>query len=95
METNEFPMVQMIAIKHDFGEGRYMTLMVTRFPKHVVASMFGTEHGQIDLKAGDIMDGRRILEAEFAQLFPAHTCEAGCHATWHPLGDLPEPQVVQ
>ena len=39
MNVNEFddlPTVQCFAIKHDFGKGRYVTLMVTKFPQPLV-----------------------------------------------------------
>ena len=97
MNVDDFealPTVQAIAIKHDFGDGRYVTLMVTKYPQHVVASLFGTEHGQVDFKAADMRSGRNILEAEFGQLFPAHACVDGCHKTWHPFSDLADSDRV-
>ena len=91
----DLPTVHAIALKHDFGETRYITLMVTRFPRWVVASLFGSEHGQVDFKVDDMNSGRDLVEAEFARLFPASVCGEGCHGVWHPFPGSPEPATLQ
>jgi hypothetical protein len=90
MSYQDSPTVQMIAMKHDFADGRYVTLMVTKYPQGFVASLFGSELEQINHSADDFMGGRTILEAEFARLFPEHICSDQCRKVWHELPDSPE-----
>ena len=92
MGYKHLPTVQSIAIKHDFGDGRYMTLMVSKYPTLTVASLFGTEHGQIDYKVDDLAGGRALLESELARLFPHHTCSGQCHGVWRPFPNIKEKQ---
>jgi hypothetical protein len=81
------PTVQLMVTKHDFGAGRYVTLMVTKYPTWVVAALFGSEQGCLEFKAKDMKDAREVIETEFARLFPEHACIDGCEKVWHPIGD--------
>src|SRR5258708_29147000 len=82
----KLPYVQAIACKHDFGTGRYVTLMVSKFPKGAKGSLFGTElQSQIDFPCGSIEHGRLIADAKFRQLFSSHSCNESCMMNWHPF----------
>jgi hypothetical protein len=77
---------RMVARKHDFGSGRYVTLMVSRLPKNTNGSLFGAElQPQINFACEGVEDGCLIADAKFLQLFPDHSCGAGCTQNWHPL----------
>jgi hypothetical protein len=64
--------------KHDFGGGHYETLMVTKFPKKVLASMFGSERPQYEFDVPDMETGCQFLDGEFVRFFPSHECTPIC-----------------
>ena len=58
------PYPQMIARKHDFGNGRYVTLMVSNLPNRTKGSLFGTElQPQIEFTCEGVEDGCLIADA--------------------------------
>jgi len=89
------PYPQVIFRKHDFGTNRYVTLMVTKLPKWVKDSLFGTElQPQIDFPCDTIADGTMIADVKFKQRFPEHVRdESGIDWRPFPLNEGPVKMV--
>jgi hypothetical protein len=75
---DRWPTPEMTWRKHDFGEGRYETLMVTKFPNKVLSSMFGSERPPHEFEVPDVETARQFLDGEFVRFFPSHECTLLC-----------------
>ena|SRR5271156_378422 len=71
--------------KHDFGEGRYVTLMVTKTHRGVGASLFGSEGSNFNETVEDVETAYTYLDLRFLSLFPHHTCVGKCDVAWRPF----------
>ena len=74
----------MVFHKHDFGNGRYVTLMVVKLPNGMDCSLFGTElqPPKMELLCESMEDGCLIADGKFRQLFPKHSCRPSCITNW-------------
>jgi hypothetical protein len=79
------PLPDITCRKHDFGDGRYVTLMVTRTQRGVGISLFGSEGSNLNQTASDIETAYADLELKFLSLFPAHICGSKCDVAWRPF----------
>jgi hypothetical protein len=92
---SELPFVQNLIRKHDFGAGRYITLMVSKFPKGVRGTLFGTElNPQIYLACQDMGGRVSTCRREVPATLPTPSCNDACTRTWQPF-PLKETAKVQ
>src|SRR5258706_14871401 len=94
LDPDDFPQVQALHWKHHFGKDnngpeRYITLEVRGArARQWMASLFGSEHEQINEPCQNMSDGCLLIETRFRALFPDHTCNDSCFTTWQPMGGM-------
>jgi hypothetical protein len=88
IDSDHFPQVQALYWKHHFGRNdngseRYVTLQVSGARgRQWTASLFGSEHRQINQQCKDMSDGCMLIESRFRTSFPDHVCSDGCFTSW-------------
>jgi hypothetical protein len=92
-DSDDYPKVQALFRKHHFGQNdgleRYITLQVSGARgRRWTASLFGSEHEQINEPCQSMEDGCLLIEQRFRTLFPDHACNDSCFRTWQPMGGM-------